>query len=216
MIVVKPSSAHSLMATPSVKIEPEEVKHENHQLFASNSGNDENLVKNEPIENNHESKAQEQTKMVLRDRKPKKASVETERPRREIKRVVDENQFKNEKKPMTSRCLVNSERKLMVIKTNLPNPNMVKPITTEQSSSMTGLQKNPLKWSCQEEMFEFVADLEGADIAEKFRSQQIDGRALDYLRVETLVEVLGLKLGCAARIKLEFDRIKSTFETQSF
>lgn len=65
----------------------------------------------------------------------------------------------------------------------------------------------PSKWSCSE-VCEFVTRLIGSDVANAFRAHEIDGQALDYIRVETLYLVLKLKLGCAARIKSEFEKLK--------
>lgn len=78
---------------------------------------------------------------------------------------------------------------------------------TERSSSTT----SPLFWSC-DEMCKFVSSIAGPEIAAKFRTQDIDGRALEYLKIETLVEVLSIQLGYAAKIKFEFDKLVKPYE----
>ena len=64
---------------------------------------------------------------------------------------------------------------------------------------------DPLQWT-YDDVFRFVAcHVKWAD-ANKFSEHRIGGQALGYLRVETLVEVLGITLGDAANIKCEFER----------
>lgn len=68
-------------------------------------------------------------------------------------------------------------------------------------------QTNPMQWT-NREIYEFVERVEDAELAAKFRVQDIDGRALDYLSVEVLMGVFGISLGRAARVKAAFDKLK--------
>ena len=59
---------------------------------------------------------------------------------------------------------------------------------------------NPLTWTV-EEVSEFIKTIPGcAMYAEEFRSQEIDGEAMLFLKVEHLMTRLNIKLGPAAKI----------------
>ena len=79
----------------------------------------------------------------------------------------------------------------------------------ESISDIENEPSNPTKWT-QNDVYKFVLDLAGPEIANSFRVHEIDGQALEYLQMETMCQVLKLKLGCAARIKAMFDQQKKT------
>ncbi|KAM4819834.1 LOW QUALITY PROTEIN: polyhomeotic-like protein 1 [Thomomys bottae] len=67
---------------------------------------------------------------------------------------------------------------------------------------------NPSRWSV-EEVYEFIASLQGCqDIAEEFRSQEIDGQALLLLKEEHLMSAMNLKLGPALKICAKINVLK--------
>lgn len=82
-----------------------------------------------------------------------------------------------------------------------------KPI--ESISDIENEPPNPIKWT-QNDVYQFVLDLAGPEVANSFRVHEIDGQALEYLQMETMCQVLKLKLGCVARIKAMFDQQKKT------
>lgn len=79
----------------------------------------------------------------------------------------------------------------------------------ESISDIENEPPNPTKWT-QNEVYKFVLELAGPEVANSFRVHEIDGQALEYLQMETMCQVLKLKLGCAARIKGMFDQQKKT------
>lgn len=87
-------------------------------------------------------------------------------------------------------------------------------MTPKDEQSLTQLNLNPINWT-SDDVHHFVLSLVGTGIAQKFRAQEIDGKALEYLRIETLVDVLEIKLGFAARIKREFENLVSLFHVDN-
>lgn len=77
----------------------------------------------------------------------------------------------------------------------------------DESFCDIGNQVSPILWA-KNEVYEFVTRLAGTEVANSFRAHEIDGKALEYLKIETMCQVLKLKLGCAARIKRTFDQLK--------
>ncbi|XP_048191086.1 LOW QUALITY PROTEIN: polyhomeotic-like protein 1 [Perognathus longimembris pacificus] len=70
------------------------------------------------------------------------------------------------------------------------------------------LPAHPSRWSV-EEVYEFIASLQGCqDIAEEFRSQEIDGQALLLLKEEHLMSAMNLKLGPALKICAKINVLK--------
>lgn len=63
---------------------------------------------------------------------------------------------------------------------------------------------NPVKMS-REDVYSFVCTREGSQVAEKFHIEDIDGQALDYMSIGDLAKILTIPVGCAARIKREFE-----------
>ncbi|KAM8923775.1 polyhomeotic-like protein 1 isoform 2-T2 [Pelodytes ibericus] len=72
------------------------------------------------------------------------------------------------------------------------------------------LSSNPSRWSV-EEVYEFIASLQGCqELAEDFRSQEIDGQALLLLKEEHLMTALNIKLGPALKICAKINLLKET------
>ncbi|KAH0521178.1 Polyhomeotic-like protein 1 [Microtus ochrogaster] len=72
------------------------------------------------------------------------------------------------------------------------------------------LSSNPSRWSV-EEVYEFIASLQGCqEIAEEFRSQEIDGQALLLLKEEHLMSAMNIKLGPALKICAKIKVLKET------
>ncbi|XP_069890048.1 polyhomeotic-like protein 1 isoform X1 [Dipodomys merriami] len=72
------------------------------------------------------------------------------------------------------------------------------------------LPANPSRWSV-EEVYEFIASLQGCqDIAEEFRSQEIDGQALLLLKEEHLMSAMNIKLGPALKICAKINVLKES------
>ncbi|XP_044155759.1 polyhomeotic-like protein 1 isoform X3 [Bufo gargarizans] len=72
------------------------------------------------------------------------------------------------------------------------------------------LSSNPSRWSV-EEVYEFISSLPGCqDLAEDFRSQEIDGQALLLLKEEHLMSALNIKLGPALKICAKINLLKET------
>ncbi|OCT71338.1 polyhomeotic-like protein 1 [Xenopus laevis] len=72
------------------------------------------------------------------------------------------------------------------------------------------LSSNPSRWSV-EEVYEFISSLQGCqDLAEDFRSQEIDGQALLLLKEEHLMSALNIKLGPALKICAKINLLKET------
>ncbi|CAH2323060.1 polyhomeotic 1 isoform X2 [Pelobates cultripes] len=72
------------------------------------------------------------------------------------------------------------------------------------------LSSNPSRWSV-EEVYEFISSLQGCqELAEDFRSQEIDGQALLLLKEEHLMTALNIKLGPALKICAKINLLKET------
>ncbi|XP_075699326.1 polyhomeotic-like protein 1 isoform X3 [Rhinoderma darwinii] len=72
------------------------------------------------------------------------------------------------------------------------------------------LSSNPSRWSVKE-VYEFISSLQGCqDLAEDFRSQEIDGQALLLLKEEHLMSALNIKLGPALKICAKINLLKET------
>ncbi|KAG8520730.1 Polyhomeotic-like protein 1 [Galemys pyrenaicus] len=70
------------------------------------------------------------------------------------------------------------------------------------------LSGTPSRWSV-EEVYEFIASLQGCrEIAEEFRSQEIDGQALLLLKEEHLMSAMNIKLGPALKICAKINVLK--------
>ncbi|XP_040828141.1 polyhomeotic-like protein 1 [Ochotona curzoniae] len=89
------------------------------------------------------------------------------------------------------------------------------PITAPPTPELHGinpvfLSSNPSRWSV-EEVYEFIASLQGCqEIAEEFRSQEIDGQALLLLKEEHLMSAMNIKLGPALKICAKINVLKET------
>uniref|UniRef100_A0A8C5SKI3 SAM domain-containing protein n=1 Tax=Laticauda laticaudata TaxID=8630 RepID=A0A8C5SKI3_LATLA len=92
----------------------------------------------------------------------------------------------------------------------LVNSNMTQPISDLHGINPVFLSSNPSHWSV-EEVYEFIASLQGCqEIAEEFRSQEIDGQALLLLKEEHLMSAMNIKLGPALKICAKINILKET------
>lgn len=72
------------------------------------------------------------------------------------------------------------------------------------------LSSNPSHWNV-DEVYEFIASLPGCqEIAEEFRSQEIDGQALLLLKEEHLMSAMNIKLGPALKICAKINVLKES------
>ncbi|XP_066864822.1 polyhomeotic-like protein 1 isoform X3 [Kogia breviceps] len=93
---------------------------------------------------------------------------------------------------------------------DLGNPNTAPPTPELHGINPVFLSSNPSRWSV-EEVYEFIASLQGCqEIAEEFRSQEIDGQALLLLKEEHLTTAMNIKLGPALKICAKINVLKET------
>ncbi|NXS53890.1 PHC1 protein, partial [Brachypteracias leptosomus] len=93
---------------------------------------------------------------------------------------------------------------------DLANSSMAPPTPDLHGISPVFLSSNPSRWSV-EEVYEFIASLQGCqEIAEEFRSQEIDGQALLLLKEEHLMSAMNIKLGPALKICAKINVLKET------
>lgn len=93
---------------------------------------------------------------------------------------------------------------------DLGNPNTAPPTPELHGINPVFLSSNPSRWSI-EEVYEFIASLQGCqEIAEEFRSQEIDGQALLLLKEEHLMSAMNIKLGPALKICAKINVLKET------
>ncbi|RNA03804.1 polyhomeotic 2 isoform X2, partial [Brachionus plicatilis] len=69
---------------------------------------------------------------------------------------------------------------------------------------------DPTEWNC-EQVYAFVVLVAGEQVAEMFRSQDMDGSALSLIRDDHLVNTMGVKLGPALKIMSKFNEFKIKF-----
>ncbi|KAI1242120.1 hypothetical protein IHE44_0005637 [Lamprotornis superbus] len=93
---------------------------------------------------------------------------------------------------------------------DLANSNITPPTPDLHGINPVFLSSNPSRWSV-EEVYEFIASLQGCqEIAEEFRSQEIDGQALLLLKEEHLMSAMNIKLGPALKICAKINVLKET------
>jgi hypothetical protein len=69
-------------------------------------------------------------------------------------------------------------------------------------------QGDPVEWDC-DQVFEFVKCVAGVNVAQVFRSQEVDGSALSLIRDDHLVNTMQIKLGPALKIMSKFNELKT-------
>ena len=67
---------------------------------------------------------------------------------------------------------------------------------------------DPTEWNC-DEVFEFVKCVAGIQVAQLFKSQEVDGSALSLIRDDHLVNTMQIKLGPALKIMSKFNELKA-------
>ncbi|XP_054858787.1 polyhomeotic-like protein 1 isoform X2 [Eublepharis macularius] len=93
---------------------------------------------------------------------------------------------------------------------DLTSSSIILPTTDLHGINPVFLSSNPSRWSV-EEVYEFIASLQGCqEIAEEFRSQEIDGQALLLLKEEHLMTAMNIKLGPALKICAKINVLKET------
>ena len=73
---------------------------------------------------------------------------------------------------------------------------------------------DPADWNC-DEVYQFVKCVAGIQIAQLFKSQEVDGSALTLIRDDHLVNTMQIKLGPALKIMSKFNELKSKFNAGS-
>uniref|UniRef100_UPI0037E97461 polyhomeotic-like protein 2b n=1 Tax=Semicossyphus pulcher TaxID=241346 RepID=UPI0037E97461 len=80
----------------------------------------------------------------------------------------------------------------------------------EPSPCQRFLPNDPTKWNV-EEVYEFIRSLPGCqEIADEFRSQEIDGQALLLLKEDHLMSTMNIKLGPALKIFARINMLKDS------
>jgi hypothetical protein len=95
-------------------------------------------------------------------------------------------------------------------------PLLLQPSKSSSSSSSTTTAASeypsgdPTEWNC-EQVFEFVKQVAGANVAQMFMSEEVDGSALSLIRDDHLVNTMQIKLGPALKIMSKFNELKQKF-----
>jgi hypothetical protein len=66
---------------------------------------------------------------------------------------------------------------------------------------------DPTEWNC-DEVCQFVKCVAGAQVANLFKAQEVDGSALNLIRDDHLVSTMQIKLGPALKIMSKFNELK--------
>lgn len=87
---------------------------------------------------------------------------------------------------------------------------------TSGSSSSANADENlpqgdPTEWNC-DEVYQFVKCVAGVQVAQLFRSQEVDGSALSLIRDDHLVNTMQIKLGPALKIMSKFNELNCRFK----
>ena len=69
---------------------------------------------------------------------------------------------------------------------------------------------DPTGWNC-EEVYRFVCAVAGESVANQFKTQDIDGQALNLIRNDHLVNTMQIRLGPALKIISRFDEAKTRY-----
>jgi hypothetical protein len=69
---------------------------------------------------------------------------------------------------------------------------------------------DPAEWSCQQ-VYEFVRAMTNEEIAEKFKTEELDGMALSFITDSHLMQTMQLKLGPALKIMGIFADLRKEF-----
>lgn len=76
-------------------------------------------------------------------------------------------------------------------------------------------QGDPCEWDC-DEVFEFVKCVAGVNVAQVFKSQEVDGSALSLIRDDHLVNTMQIKLGPALKIMSKFNELKTNSMNRAY
>ena len=89
--------------------------------------------------------------------------------------------------------------------------NTCPPIINTDSEMPDG---DPTEWDC-DQVHEFVKNVAGPQVAHLFKSQEVDGSALNLIRDDHLVTTMQIKLGPALKIMSKFNELKHRFNSNS-
>ena len=92
------------------------------------------------------------------------------------------------------------------------SPNTTRPIQTANLDAQLPAG-DPTEWNC-DEVFDFVRCVAGVAVAELFKSQEVDGSALNLIRDDHLVNTMQIKLGPALKIMNKFNELKHKFNAK--
>ncbi|UXI16125.1 protein O-glucosyltransferase 1-like [Sarcoptes scabiei] len=86
-----------------------------------------------------------------------------------------------------------------------------KPSETIKMWLPAGGSKEPNKWTVQE-VYDFIYHIEGcSELAEGFKTQEIDGQALMLIKEDHIIDILNTKLGPALKICRKIKELKENF-----
>ena len=81
----------------------------------------------------------------------------------------------------------------------------------EQHANLFGRELCQYMLNC-DEVFQFIKCVAGLQVAQLFRSQEVDGSALSLIRDDHLVNTMQIKLGPALKIMSKFNELNSLFK----
>lgn len=67
-------------------------------------------------------------------------------------------------------------------------------------------QQSPKQWD-RNEIYGFLKEQAGEQVAKKFFVEDIDGRALNFMSIDDISKTMKITIGCAARIKEGFESL---------
>ncbi|XP_031720870.1 polyhomeotic-like protein 3 isoform X2 [Anarrhichthys ocellatus] len=137
-----------------------------------------------------------------------RGSFGSEETRQSSPREDDEQDEEEEDEPpvpMTTRLRRHAEREREREQEREREPRMTETISVSEGEDDAGC---PAQWNVQQ-VFSFINSLPGGqDVAEEFRSQEIDGQALLLLTEDHLVSTMNLKLGPALKLCAHINSLK--------
>jgi len=120
-----------------------------------------------------------------------------------LKKVIESNISQNIH-PVSIQPLFN-------ISNNLNFTNQDQQQSASQFTSTIYPHGDPTEWNC-DEVYQFVRSVSGCiQVAELFKSQEVDGSALSLIRDDHLVNTMQIKLGPALKIMSRFNELRSKF-----
>ena len=109
----------------------------------------------------------------------------------------------------SKRNMDDSETQIQAKKSKLSTSPQPTPQTQVISSELP--LGNPQSWTC-EQVFEFVKCVAGANVAQIFMNEEVDGSALSLIHDDHLVNTMQIKLGPALKIMSKFNELTQKFQ----